>query len=194
MFYKISEARAAFDSFQSRQYVRKTADALVSESAQFSEGRRYDVFLSHSFTDAKDVYGVKLLIEQQGRSVYVDWIEDKQLDRNNVTAATAEVLRKRMRSCKAMIYATSESSPLSKWMPWELGYFDGLRPGNVSIFPLLDDYDSSWSGQEYLGLYPVIEKLNDPSGSPTPFIVFDSARLQKLSQFGEEDFQTYRRY
>ncbi len=191
MFYKISEARAAFDSFQSRQYVRKTADALVSESAQFSEGKRYDVFLSHSFTDAKDIYGVKLLIEQQGRSVYVDWIEDKQLDRNNVTAATAEILRRRMCSCKSLIYATSKSSSSSKWMPWELGYFDGRRPGRVSIFPLLEEYDSGWTGQEYLGLYPVVEKLNTPDGPLTPFILLDSARVQKLSQFGEDSFDTY---
>lgn len=187
----MSEARGAFDRYQSKQSVRKTADALVRESAQFSENKRYDVFLSHSFSDAKDIMGVKVLIEEQGRTVYVDWIDDKQLDRNNVTKATAEVLRHRMKSCKSLIFATSEASSTSKWMPWELGYFDGLRPDKVSIFPLVGDYDSNWTGQEYLGLYPVIEKFTDLDTVQKAYVHIDSKRLQKLSQFGEEIFTPY---
>jgi hypothetical protein len=133
VYYRISEVRKAAQQYESRQYVRKSADALVHESAQFSEGKTYDVFLSHSFGDAAVILGIKYLIEEQGRSVYVDWIEDKGLDRKNVTAATADILRHRMRSCKSLIYATSQNSSQSKWMPWELGYFDGLRPEKISM-------------------------------------------------------------
>jgi hypothetical protein len=191
MFYKMSEAHAAFERVQEKQYVRKTADALVRESAQFSETRTYDIFLSHSFSDAKDVIAVKSLIEEQGRSVYVDWIEDKQLDRNRVTVTTAELLRHRMKSCKSLVFATSENSSTSKWMPWELGYFDGMRPGKVSIFPLLREYDTNWTGQEYLGLYPVIEKFADTDQRQKAFVRLNSSTLQKLSQFGEDDYSTY---
>jgi hypothetical protein len=191
MFYKMSEAHAAFERSQSRQYVRKTADALVRESAQFSETRTYDIFLSHSFSDAKDVLAVKFLIEDQGRSVYVDWIEDKQLNRDRVTAATADLLRLRMKSCKSLVFATSESSSSSKWMPWELGYFDGMRPGKVSIFPLLREYDTTWAGQEYLGLYPVIEKFTDADQIQKAFIRLNAGTVQKLSQFGEDRYSTY---
>jgi hypothetical protein len=187
MFYKMSEAHAAFERSQSRQYVRKTADA----SAQFSETRTYDIFLSHSFSDAKDVLAVKFLIEDQGRSVYVDWIEDKQLNRDRVTAATADLLRLRMKSCKSLVFATSESSSSSKWMPWELGYFDGMRPGKVSIFPLLREYDTTWAGQEYLGLYPVIEKFTDADQIQKAFIRLNAGTVQKLSQFGEDRYSTY---
>ena len=43
-------------------------------------------------------------------------------------------------------------------MPWELGYFDGLRSGQVAIMPLMDDESAKFTGQEYLGLYPKVTK------------------------------------
>ncbi len=192
MYYKISEVRQAAKQYESRQYIHKSADALVQESAQFSEGKEYDIFLSHSFSDAEIILGVKRIIEEQGRSVYVDWIEDKGLDRKNVTAATAGILRHRMRSCKSLIYATSQNSSQSKWMPWELGYFDGFRPEKVSILPIVETYDSEWAGQEYLGLYPVIEKLN-LNETLMPFVIHDSSKLQLLKEFGDNYYTSYTR-
>ncbi|TGS08549.1 outer membrane beta-barrel protein, partial [Mesorhizobium sp. M1C.F.Ca.ET.187.01.1.1] len=37
---------------------------------------------------------------------------------------TAELLRTRMRQSKTLIYVHSNNSPGSRWMPWELGFFD----------------------------------------------------------------------
>lgn len=48
-------------------------------------------------------------------------------------------------------------------MPWELGYFDGSKRGSISIMPIDDDIPGS-QGQEYLGLYPAIERLRTSSG------------------------------
>jgi hypothetical protein len=45
-------------------------------------------------------------------------------------------------------------------MPWELGYFDGIKPGHVWILPLVSRSDSEFNGQEYLGLYPPVENLS----------------------------------
>ena len=42
----------------------------------------------------------------------------------------------------------------------ELGYFDGLRGEKVGILPLLGSPSQSWLGQEYLGLYPLYERIN----------------------------------
>jgi hypothetical protein len=39
-------------------------------------------------------------------------------------------------------------------MPWELGYFDGMKPGHVGIVPIVASEDDTFPGQEYLGLYP----------------------------------------
>jgi hypothetical protein len=92
------------------------------------------------------IAGVKTLLEDEGLKVYVYWIEDGQSDR--VTAATAANLRMRVNSCQALIYASSRASPKSKWMPWELGYFDGREPGRVAIFPLPSSSYSSFLAYE----------------------------------------------
>ena len=65
-----------------------------------------------------------------------------------------------MRHSQSLVYATSAASSQSKWMPWELGYFDGFRPGFVAILPLVQSTGDDFSGQEYLGLYPYIEDIS----------------------------------
>jgi hypothetical protein len=125
---------------------------------------KFDVFLSHSFLDAEIILGVKTLLEAEGLRVYVDWIDDGQLDRSRVTSATAELLRRRMRNSRSLVYATSATSSQSKWMPWELGFFDGYRSGHVAILPLVPTSASGFKGQEYLGLYPYVEDVLAISG------------------------------
>jgi hypothetical protein len=56
-----------------------------------------------------------------------------------------------------LVYVHSENASLSKWCPWELGYFDGLRGGNVFIMPVVAGQRHTFDGQEYLGLYPYLE-------------------------------------
>jgi len=121
----------------------------------------FDIFMSHSYEDAEIIAGAKLIIEQNsGLTVYVDWIEDAQADRSRVTPGTADMLRQRMNHCRFLLYATSRSSPNSKWMPWELGYFDGLKGGSVGILPIVQSTDDSFKGQEYLGLYPPYQMID----------------------------------
>ena len=122
---------------------------------------RFDVFLSHSYADATTILGIVDLLEAQGLSVYVDWIVDHQLDRTKANRDTANTLRQRMRQCRSLVYAVSTSSRSSIWMPWELGYFDGMgRQTRISIMPIEENTPGS-KGQEYLDLYPAIEKVTD---------------------------------
>lgn len=130
--------------------MRKAASAPLTQT--------YDVFLSHAFEDAELIAGVKVLIEMQGLTVYVDWIEDPESDRGEVTARTADMLRGRMRHCNFLVFATSKASPNSKWMPWELGYFDGIRPNQIGILPIVES--QTFTGQEYIGLYQVWQLIN----------------------------------
>lgn len=118
--------------------------------------KTYDIFLSHSSDDAREVGGLKLELEDLGYSVYVDWIEDPQLDRSNVNKANAETLRKRMKQCKSLLYAFSENARTSTWMPWELGYFDGMK-GTVAVLPVVESGKSTFKGNEYVELYPYID-------------------------------------
>ncbi len=119
----------------------------------------YNVFLCHSKMDSEYILGVKRALETIGLTVYVDWIDDPQLDRSAVTARTADILRTRMQASKMLVYAHTVSSTTSRWCPWELGYFDGHKGGNVFLLPIVDDDASKFIGQEYLGLYPYLDRV-----------------------------------
>ena len=95
--------------------IAKSATLILKEAAAAVKPTdKFDVFLSHCLRDAEKILGVKAYIERQGLSVYVDWIDDPQLDRANVTAATADRLRVRMEMSLVMLFATSDNSPNSK--------------------------------------------------------------------------------
>lgn len=174
-YIKISEARAAG---RAELPLQKNAWRVLTEQARaFDAAAHYDIFLSHSFDDAEVIYGVKKMIEALNLSVYVDWIEDAGLDRSKVTVKTAAVLRERMNACSSLVYAHSANSPNSVWMPWELGYFDALKPQQVWILPLVSDYDSEFKHQEYLGLYPPVEKLGSLAGRTK--LGFDNVGIDK---------------
>ncbi len=154
-FFTKSEARAA--AAGARGY--RSADAVLTESMKrHMPHEEFDIFLSHSIDDADLVLGVMLILQKQGLSVYVDWVVDKQLGRDSVNKETAAVLRGRMKSSRSMMYIATGNSSSSNWMPWELGFFDGHKPGRVAILPLLDSENQNFLGQEYLGLYPVVTK------------------------------------
>ena len=157
-YLRVSEARAAGRA--AWVSVQKSASQILREDARgFSTEKKYDIFLSHSYDDGEMILGVKRVIEDLGLTVYVDWLEDAKLDRSKITVATAAILRARMRVCTSLIYVHSSNSPDSVWMPWELGYFDGFKPSQVWILPLVSESDAEFRGQEYLGLYPTVGKL-----------------------------------
>lgn len=139
-----------------------TASAARSElSHSFNETGGYDVFLSHSIRDDLLVLGLKRELERMRLTVYVDWIEEPGLDRDHVSPKTAARLRERMRSCQTLVYATSTNASASKWVPWELGFFDGYHGrSKVAICPI-EDGTGSIQGQEYLGVYKRLEPVHD---------------------------------
>ncbi|MER9533277.1 toll/interleukin-1 receptor domain-containing protein [Mesorhizobium sp. M0309] len=143
---------------------RTASIVLKEEIAGSSSKTSFDIFLSHSIKDAEIVLGVKKLFEKLGATVYVDWVEDPQLDRSKVTAITAELLRMRMKQSNSLLFLHSNNSPGSRWMPWELGFFDGYR-GVIAVLPVAKTENETFVGQEFLGLYPYID------GSPAVFWV-----------------------
>lgn len=132
--------------------------------------KEFDIFLSHSTKDKELVVGTKLILEDLGYSVYVDWIEDPKMDRSKVSKKTAEIIQKRMQKCKSLFYAFSTNSSESKWMPWECGYFDGIKNGKVAVLPILANSDKSFKGTEYLGLYYYLTIQESQAGRTRIFI------------------------
>ncbi|TAF97623.1 MAG: TIR domain-containing protein [Cytophagia bacterium] len=136
-------------------------EANTIQKSASGQSKTFDIFLSHSAKDKELVVGTKLILEDLGYSVYVDWIEDPQMDRSSVTKETAELLQKRMQNSKSLFYAFSTNSANSKWMPWECGYFDGIKNGKVAVLPISRSNDTNFKGTEYLGLYYYITIEND---------------------------------
>ncbi len=60
-----------------------------------------------------------------------------------------------------LIFATSQNSSQSKWMPWELGFKDADRnrhgfTGCSAVLPVVEQANTSFQGKEYLRLYPIV--------------------------------------
>lgn len=163
--------------------LQKSAGNILTEKVLSSASvKEFDVFLSHSFSDQKLILGIWLSLEDMGYKVYVDWIHDRQLSRETVNKETATVLRQRMLSCKSLFFATTANSSASKWMPWELGFKDGHNR-RAAILPVAQHATSTFTGQEYLAIYPYVVKdqaANAPGDklwihtSPTCYIIFDA--------------------
>lgn len=157
--------------------INKSAEAILSESMKTAtkELKQYDIFLSHRYMDAKYILGLKSVLEELDYSVFVDWIERPELDRSRVNRDVAQWLRQMMRRCSCLLYAASNNSSESKWMPWELGYSDGIH-GRVAIVPIVDTSTSAnpLAGQEYLGLYPYITKSTIANTNTLDVWVHDS--------------------
>lgn len=166
----------------SENQIRKAAQEAKSQRldeseliTKFSSAEQYDLFISHSFKNKELVIGLNHLFKMAGYKVYIDWIDDKGLDRNNVTATTAFLIKNRIRASKGMAYISTANSTTSKWCPWELGVSDGIK-GKVCILPVMD---SNFKGQEYLSLYPYLDYERTQDKSRYEFWVNDQNDSKK---------------
>ena len=144
-----------------RNYAQKEMRSTIVESVasmkHFSFEEDYDIFLSHSSLDQELTCALYDLFIQNGFKVYLDY-EDIELNPDNVTSATGEQLRKKLKRCKCLAYISTSNITKSKWCPWELGLFDGVSNGMCCIMPIVKESGrAKFYGQEYLGMYPYLK-------------------------------------
>lgn len=162
-----------------REAAKFAKNTRIDESMlTFSENKNYDLFISHSFKDKDLVIGLHQLFVETGYNVYIDWIEDANLNRTNVDEKTASIIKNRVKSCKALAYVSTANTPTSKWCPWELGLGDGML-GKVCILPVMKD---KFKGQEYLGLYPYLDYESPKGKTEKDFWVNDQKVSNKYTQ------------
>jgi len=95
---------------------------------QGSIHNRYDVFLSHSAYDTKQLLTLKQKLNAEGLVVYIDWVNDKvMMDRRNQNEDTWNVLKLRMDESKKMLFVMTDNSLRSTWTPKEIDYFKSLN-------------------------------------------------------------------
>ena len=132
---------------------------IIKENTEFSlreEKNEYDVFISYSWNDRSYADKVVQLLELCGYSVYID-DKDTRLDRNNVSEETAQKLIQVMKKCKGLLHLYSPSASVSKWCPWEVGVFSGIKNFRCANLPLLERVGENFKNQEYLEIYPYVE-------------------------------------
>ena len=185
-----SEVRARASRVTQR--VQKTAGRVLTED-RASASDTFDVFLSHSSAEPEEILlGVKAILEDLGLKVYVDKYSDPQMSPHNVTQQTAEVLRLRMRQSHSLLYVYSQHSTKSRWMPWEIGFFDGHK-GRVGIMPITRAQEETFKGEEYLSLYPYVDRARIKDGEDRLWInrtASDYARLYEWIK-GTEEIYTH---
>lgn len=96
--------------------------------------QEYDVFLSHSSLDTKELLKIKAELNKQGLTVYIDWVnDDVMLDRKNQNEDTWNVLETRMEQSKLMIYVMTDNSIQSSYAKREVIFF---KKKKKSVFVL----------------------------------------------------------
>jgi len=188
--FSYDELKKKTDSSLSLEsYDNLVKNGMITESSNIKMDSiildSFDIFLSHSYADREIIPALKEELENFGFSVYVDWITDHLLSRDEINKKTAEVLQTRMKQSKCLIYATSDNSQKSRWMPWELGYFDGIKDKMVGILPLKKDtnnFTDDFKGEEYLGLYYYVDKTSFKKINKMSLWV--NEKSNKYSEFG----------
>lgn len=179
--------------FKEEQLKRKVQNTSEFQKTRYIEESRkhetYDIFLSHSYLDKEIVYGLFLELTQKGFTVYVDWIVDPSLDRQNVTKESAELIRKRMKSSKSLLLAISSNIALSKWVPWELGFVDG-KTNKCAIIPISNEKlsEKTFKRFEYLLLYPYV-KLADFGNLGNFYVVDGPNNYEELKNWNKLDLK-----
>lgn len=149
-----------------RARARRRAEAegvSIAEALRRATHKRlpqYDIFLSQTIRDAEIVLGVYDLLTSAGYTVFCDWIDAPEADRNQVTPANAGFIRAAMGVSDTLLFLDTQGADQSLWMCWELGWFDGAR-GPVAVLPILVEGERYYRGREFLGLYPYVELDED---------------------------------
>lgn len=85
-------------------------------------------------------------------SVYIDWLADEHDITERVTGKNAKLIRNRMKQCRTLIFLQTRNATVSRWVPWELGFCDGLH-GKVAKIKTKEAEDKK---SPYLSIYPTV--------------------------------------
>jgi hypothetical protein len=151
--------RSQFTSFAQSKAGSRGLRGLVNESRLYSKSTATtSIFLSHSHHDKSVVEEAKIFFENLGISIYVDWADQTMPESTNGT--TANRIKNQIISVndKFILLATN-NGVASKWCNWEVGIADPFKLSNkkIALLPLADN-SGTWNGNEYLKIYPRIEK------------------------------------
>ena len=103
--------------------------------------QKFDVFLSHSSLDTKDLLNLKCHLNSLGKVVYIDWVNDRvMLNRKYKNDDTWSVLELRMDQSEVLLYVLTDNAIRSPYTEREVNYFKKqnkrvliYQPGDISM-------------------------------------------------------------
>jgi hypothetical protein len=131
----------------------------------------FDIFLSYSSKDSLAVLGLYRWLQVQKYRVYLDCFDPALPNPSSVTRQTAQILRRRMVQCLSLFVATTNNTPSSDWVPWELGFTDGLTNKSAVLY-IAPQANVRFNRQSYFELYPEVQRDNTQS-KPLDLLIFD---------------------
>ena len=149
---ELSTIKTTYERFSNGQ-VQKDLRNFSTRTATQSE---VTVFLSHKHDEVEPFESVIALLKSLGVNIYVDW-QDSEMP-TSTSGETARRIKKKIQENKKFILLATERAIASKWCNWELGYGDAWKFPNdqIAILPIKNN-DKSYSGSEYLQIYPSIQ-------------------------------------
>jgi hypothetical protein len=132
-------------------------------------------FLCHSHKDRDLALGLKEIIESQGGSLYIDWLDEEMPDTPN--RVTAQRIKGKIVECDLFIFLATPNSMGSRWCPWEIGYADGKKSLDAIVIAPTKDDAGRYYGNEYLQLYRRLE--------PSSYRVFGQNAAPTIIRPGE---------
>jgi len=151
----------------------KTAGAFIKESKSAAE---LTVFLSHSHADEKRVRGLINLLAKLGIKLYVDWLDHTMP--KHTTRETASKIKAQIKSNDVFMLLATTSALASRWVPWEVGVADSIKPLDTIVVVPVADKSGRFEGNEYLQLYKRLVIATD--GHPA---IFNPGDTQNGSRF-----------
>lgn len=137
---------------------------VLTESRSFSAGTRRaekrTVFLSHRHADLEDLKGFIGYLERIYKvECYID-SEDPSMP-SKTSGETATRIKKMIRTTDRFILLATDNAIASKWCNWELGYGDAQKyKDRIAILPMKNNWSKYYTGNEYLGIYPHIVRID----------------------------------
>jgi hypothetical protein len=129
-------------------------EAVAAASSRGPRSTECTVFLSHKHSDRELVRKAIALFQSLGVAVYVDWLDSSMT--TATSGQTAAKLKKKIKDCRKFVLLATDDAVASKWCNWELGLGDAAKYfQHIAILPIADP-GKTWSGSEYLQIYPVV--------------------------------------
>lgn len=176
--------RGQFASIAQTKAGTRGLRGIVNESRMFLKTTSItSIFLSHSHTDKDVIEQAKIFFENLGISIYVDWADQTMPESTN--GVTAQKIKNQIitGNDKFILLATNNAVS-SKWCNWEVGIADPFKLLNkkIALLPLADN-SGTWNGNEYLQIYPRIEKNPRIAGGDGYYVWYPNGTWETLEDW-----------